>query len=266
MGEENKTLTFDKSLFVIYVTVLFYLSAFSFKSGYFSFYKIPASFIVLDFSSLISIAVPLIVSIVVLVNGLDLLFSFFPKKDSVVKKGFMVFAFLLPFSLVLILFFGLRNWKVYLWILVILLAIEFLLPAFCFRGQNLKYWEKYNKLWSKGISYTPKSDRSDFQFWVIDKFGRAFYNAFWILYFSSLLFGKYSQNMASEEILHNVIHTKPEMLVIDMRGNEMICKPFDRVKKTFGDDFFILKETDFSNFSIRSENIGQLKFESTLSK
>ena len=264
MVEENKTLTFDKSLFVIYVTALFYLSAFSYKSGYFSFYKIPSSFIILDFSSLISIAIPLIVAIVFLVNVLDLLFRFFPKKDSVVKKGFMVFGFLLPFSLIFILFFGWNNWKLYLWIFVFLLIIEFLLPAFCFRGLGLKYWEKYNKLWSKGISFTHTSDRSDFQFWVIDKFGRTFYNAFWILYFSSLLFTKYSQNKASQEILHNVIYTKPEMLVVDMRGNEMVCKPFNRSQKNFGNDFFILKEADYSNYPIHSESIGKLTFEDTL--
>lgn len=268
MGDENKGLTFDKSLFVIYISILFYLSAYSYKSGYLSFYKVPTSFILVDFSTLLNISVPIIGLIVILILMLDILFIYFPKKGSVVKKGFMSIGFLIPINALLNYIFGWNNGKYFIWILILFLIIEFGVPLFCFKKEALNYWGKYNKLWSRGISFnpTPNPDRSDFHYWIIDNFGIAFFNAFWILYLSTFLLTSYGKNIASQETLHNVLNTKPEMIVIDVRGNEMVCKPFDRLKKTFGNDFFILKEADYSNYPIRSVNIGKLTFEESLTK
>ncbi len=248
MADENKSLNFDKGLFVIYISALFYLCAFGYKSGYFSNYRIPANCVEFDFSSLLTIANPILGVIVFVVFALNYVFMYFPRKDTRVRKGFLIWGVCLPLFFICTLVFGWENWKVYLLIFLGFLSIEFLLPAFRYKSTGLPYWERHNKIWSRAEKPSPSIIHSDFEYWFINKFGRAFYLAFWSLYVCPSLFSLYGQNIAAHETNHSVIMGKTETMIIDIRGSEMICKPFNREKKTFDNVFYILKETDYSNF------------------
>lgn len=266
MADENKGLTFDKSLFAVYISILFYLCAFGYKKGYFINYYVPASFVSFDFSSLLLISGPILGFLVSVVYMLNLLFRWFPRRNATAKKGFMFLGVGLPITLICLWFIGWEYWRWYLLIIVIFIGIELLLPHFLHKKTGLSYWERHSKIWSRESIVSIAPDRSDFEFWFIDRFGKHFYYAFWALYLFPLLFTAYGINTSAHEITHTIIESKPEMLVIDKRNNELICKSFNRQNKTFDSNFCVLKESEYSGLIIRNENIGILKYEVVIPK
>lgn len=339
--KDKSSVGFERGLVIIYLSVWYYLSAFSYKFGRFAFYKIPIYFMYLDFSSLLSYGFQIITLAVLITFFIEFfVLKIIDKSQTIFENeirigftiwkyaGWFLFAFVVIvvfiwgvtfaatktkyiepsniFSIVIVVIavfslfavFRLKlktknnndqlqvdlvlirksiselfiltslTWaflfltynfhvRIYFGIFILLCFIEFVLPVFLFPNQNFSYYKKYNE-----FKYLEKKNEGEFltklKIWFKKNIGKTYFYEFLMLCISAGLLFLYSQYLVKNENQHTIIDINPntKMLVIDVRSNEMICKPFNENCRTFDKTFIILKESDYHDLHIHEEETG----------
>ena len=221
----------------------------------------------LDFSSLLLIAFPVMCLFVGFVYLMNIVYRFFFRKNSKVMAGFLFAGIGIPVIMLCSWFFGIDHWGIYLPILSFLLGAEFITPLLFYKKYKLSYWETHSKLWAQKEKDNPApKDPDDFESWFILKYGKEYYFSFWCLFIIPLLFEGYGSQIASRETTHLIVTNNTEMVVVDIRGNQLFCKPFNRENKSFDNSLVILNEGDYSNKLLRQVSTGVLHFEEPSTK
>jgi hypothetical protein len=152
-----------------------------------------------------------------------------------------------------ILFFGIENWRQWIFFLVLLgivIFLQLLFPLITQRGR--KYIDKLEA--QDGV----EEQFTDCYVIIRNKFGNDSLLILLILILGSLI----AQTAGSAEALNQkeflVTNTIPEMVVLRIYGDNMICVPFNRSTGEIEQNFTVLKTTGESGLVLKLEDIGQL--------
>jgi len=263
-SSEFKVLSFlrDKSLWLVLFPGYFYLTAYLYKKSELAYFIISPEFVSVDLLGMINAAIIMLgvaVGVLYAVHiVVGLLFGDLPKvDDQITVKHSIMFAFLIMALVVYV--FGFDKW---MWGVIIIAAIiAFILIVTVFIAGRL--WLKKRFLGngtdiSENINKVHKQ-RFDMFDWLRNKLGSELYGFLLTLVVLGLLIEPITITRAERKVEYIVVNTTPEMFVVESFGNRMICKTFDRSKKTFDNQFCFLGEQEMTKLCFRSENIGPLK-------
>lgn len=231
-----------------------YLFAFYYEKGYASVFKIPTSLISINLTSVLIFGAIFIGVILAVLPYANFLLSItvgrtHPAIQRAIIPVILVFIFL-AIQIYLFGFSNWQNWIVVLVIFVILLFLQFVFPLLTQRGKT--YAEK--------LEAQENTDRQ-----VVDTYAliqRRFGNEslLIILFFLGGMFTSLSAGMAEairqEEFL--VTNTTPELVVLRIYGDNLICVPFDRKTGEIEQSFSVIKNTGETGLVLRLEKLGQL--------
>jgi hypothetical protein len=224
----------ETSLWIFLLPVYFYLSAYEYKRGVFSFYNIPSEFVSLDLESLIVTGQQLVWMgiVVTLAIFFNHRFASISVDGVQPKKLFQRIIVCLIFTIPFFYAYGIGKWKEISWYFFILIVsifgviLEEALVRYSASGKFSLYIRSYG--WPQI---------------------RIILAMFGVLTFAFLL-EPIGEREARDKHIYTVIRSKPEMFVVDYAGQKMICKQFNRDKNTFDKSFVILADAEYSNLKI----------------
>jgi len=233
-----------------------YLFAFYYEKGFASVFSIPVSFITITLTSILTFGAILLGVILFSLPGISLLLTFTESNTRPILKRT-----LLPIIIAVILlfvqfyFFGIDNWEQLLPIIIIVFLIvllQLVLPLIKQKsGKYIDKLEAYEKERAADLFV-------DAAVVVRDRFGNAPIIIVLIFLFGITIAGTAGRSEAIKQEEFLVTNTTPEMVVLRIYGDNMICVPFDRITGEIEKDFTVLKITDDSDLVLKLENIGQL--------
>jgi len=238
-----------------------YLFCFYYEWGYADVFAIPLQLINVSLINLLifaSIVISFAIAILPLINSVSL---FVPTKHSYL--AFYVPRFLIISSVLLIgipILLPFSEWKYMfplLLFLVGLFAIQvFLLPLITHRKKG-GYLERYQAV-DEVLLARRLSRPSVFQ-QIASKTGTTLFSVITLLIVGTVLVTMAGRGKALKQTDFPVTNTVPEMAVLRVYGDNMICAPFDRKTREVKKTFSVLKVGEDSKLVMSIENIGPLK-------
>ncbi len=231
-----------------------YLFAFYYEKGYASVFNIPVSFINVSLTSILTFGAIIISLILFLLPFINLFFVVtIGRMNTTLQRAIIPVVLLFVFLLVQIYFFGIAGLKDWYFVLIFLCILIFLSLVFPLIVQPGKTF----------ISKLEVQEKLDLQF--VDaislmhiKFGKEA-----LLVLAVFLFGIYvapsagkSEAIKQEEFL--VTNTTPELVVLRIYGDNLICVPFNRTTGEIEENFSVIKNTGETGLALRLEKLGQL--------
>ena len=189
---------------------------------------------------------PLINSVSLFVPTKHPYLAFYIPRFLIICVFVVLIAILLPFS----------EWKYLLPLLIVplLFAIQvFVLPLITHRkkGGYLERYQAEDEVWRT-------ARQSLFQQLAI-KTGNTVFLLIGMLILGTVLVTMAGRGKALQQTNFPVTNTVPEMAVLRVYGDNMICAPFDRKTREVKKTFSVLKIGEDSKLIISIENIGPLK-------
>jgi hypothetical protein len=232
-----------------------YLFAFYYEKGYASAFKIPTSLININLTSVLVLGAIFIGVILAVLPYANFLLSItmgrtHPAIQRATIPVILVFVFL-AIQIYLFGFSSWKNWIVILAVFVFFLFLQFVLPLLTQRG----------KTYAKKLEMQEDTDRQvvDTYALIQRKFGNE--SLLIILLFLGGMLTASSAGMAEairqEEFL--VTNTAPELVVLRIYGDNLICAPFDRKTGEIEQSFSVIKNTGETGLVLRLEKLGQLQ-------
>jgi hypothetical protein len=233
-----------------------YLFCFYYESGYADVFAIPTQLINVSLINLLifaSIAASFAMGILPLINYV---WRFVPTKHPYL--AFYVPRFLIigvfPVSVTILLPFS--EWKFLLPILILLIglfAIEiFFLPLITHRKKG-GYLERYQAEDEVRLTRNPGLFQQ-----IASRTGNTLFLVVGLLIVGIGLVTLAGRGKALKQTHFPVTNTVPEMVVLRIYGDNMICAPFDRKTREVKKTFSVLKIAEDSKLIINIENIGPL--------
>lgn len=245
---------FNETVLIAVITILGYVAAWSYESGFLSTYEIPASLIPLDFKLFINAS-----GVVLLVSVIALFFiSILKHLSQTYKRFWNVFGrviILIIFTLVLYVLTGVVD--IYIWVpiglIVLILIITFLLAIPKVKPHKT-FFQRMLDLNINESSETKKSSLYFFSTFVIFPV-----TAFIVVIFMAHQIGKFQ---AKNQIAHVFLVDEPDMLVIATYEDTIILKKIDLSTKTATHEFSVRKITESMPMNAKNESkFGKIIFE-----
>ena len=231
-----------------------YLFDFYYEKGFASTFNIPTPFISVTLTSILTFGAVVFAVILLIMPTINLLMMLtISNQHPILKRTLFPIILFVALLLTQIVFFGIENWRQWIFFLVLLAVVIFLqlvFPLITQRG-------------GKYIDKLEAQDRVEAQFtdsYVIirNRFGNDFLLILLILILGSLI----AQTAGTAEAVNQkeflVTNTTPEMVVLRIYGDNMICVPFNRSTGEIKQSFTILKTTGEPGLVLKLESIGQL--------
>lgn len=236
-----------------------YLFAFYYEKGYASVFNIPVSFIDVSLTSILTLSA-VIIGLILLILPFINMFSFFTvgRTNPVLQRAIAPVVLLFIFLFVQIYFFGIAGLKDSYLALIFLGILIFLSLIFPLAVQSGKTY--INKLEAQ--------EKTEQQFvdvfsLIRIKFGKEallVVVVFFLGMYLSSSAGK-SEAIKQEEFL--VTNTTPELVVLRIYGDNLVCVPFDRSTGEIEESFSVIKNTGEAGLTLRFEKLGQLHLQET---
>jgi hypothetical protein len=230
-----------------------YLFAFNFEQGFASAFNIPNVFINVALTSILIMAAKFITVVLLFQPYVNMailaLNSLSPSRRMIVGPfaavGTLIFLF--------IYLMGWENWKYWLIIPVAIVIFIGLIFALAFQHGDGSYSEKLVR------QLEAEADRIDTWALVRQRFGANVTIIIITLVMVYLLsfFAGWGEGLKQEEFL--VTNTSPEMVVLRIYGENIICAPFDRSTKEIEGKFVVLKLAEAPGLVFSLEKIGPLR-------
>lgn len=241
------------ALIIAAFPIVAYVITYAYESGYAGIFGIPSQFIALNLITFLVVTGALTGVILSLFMYANFILLILPKSDSPLFRGIIKLFPMILLSVAYLILYGKlwHYWIIPIGVIALIFLIEFGFPLITQKGRP-SYREKYDeqeKLESnvKGI----------FEY-VIPLVGRG--PAIAIVYLSIFLIlsseaGR-SRALKQDEFL--IIKASPELVVLRIYGEKLICAPFDRTTKEITRTFTILKTGDDPNLKLSLEKVGPL--------
>lgn len=231
-----------------------YLFAFYYEKGYASAFKIPTSLIAVNLTSVLIFGAIFISIILAVLPYANLLMSLtIGRTHPAIQRAAIPVIIVFVFLSIQIYVFGFSNWKNWLYILallIVLLFLQFVFPLIAQRGRT----------YVKKLEAQEDTERQFVDSYALlqRKFGNE--SLLIILLFlvglSTALSAGTAEAIRQEEFL--VTNTKPELVVLRIYGDNLICVPFNRATGEIEQSFSVIKNTGETGLVLRLEKLGQL--------
>jgi len=252
-----KGISMPEGLLVATIPVVGYLLVFAYEAGFCGAFHIPLSFIALNPTMVFAVIAGLALSVapllwfanLVCMIGLDLRD---PIARSLIRLAIVAFLFLLPIGI------NLKAWRESMWLLLLLAffaLLEFGLPLLTQRDKET-YREK---LLGQEAIETRVTD-------LFDVLGRRFGDlpvtiamVMMVAIYVSNLAGR-GQAKRQEEFL--VLPSSPEVVVLRVYGDDLVCAQFDRITQEVQPHFFVIKRVTLPSeprIQLNLEKVGPLR-------
>lgn len=241
------------------ISAVAYIYAFVYEAGFAKVFSIPLSFITLSLTNVLIVAGSLLLVGQLVFYVANLVFTVFGKFDGPISTRVKLLTPLLLYSLALVfLTFGTHLLSSFIVVLIggFLLGIflHFVFPLLTQRSKG-DYREK--------LVAQDRRDAQATDLWSLlaRRLGVGPYNL--ILSLVMALFVVYiaGQSAAMKQSEYLVTSTSPEMVVLRVYGNNMVCTPLDRSTREVEPNFVVLKVGEDPNLMLYSEQIGPLSLE-----
>jgi hypothetical protein len=251
-NEEKHTLSqrwLSDGLVIAFSPILASLFAFVYESGYASYFNIPQSFISISLTSVFVVAGALLAIFMMLFGLTSLVLSCFPPVLTPIHRRILC---VLPVLLLcigfVVLFDRWQDWIVYAAPCIVMVAYLFLVPLLGRRSVPTYSAKLAAQLQSE-------SRVSFYDTLFHDKRAGLIVG---LIIFGLLLTNAAGKAAAMKQRQFLVIAGKPEIVVLRVYGDNLICAPLLRDSKQIVSEFSILKEQD-PTLRLRLENVGPLR-------
>ena len=231
-----------------------YLSAFFYEKGYASKFKIPTSLISINLTSVLIFGAIFIGVILAVLPFLNLLLSLIlGRTHPAIQRAAIPIILIFVFLLIQIYLFGFSNWKDWFFLLALFVAysfLQFVFPLITQRGK--KYVDKLDAQNNADMQLVDTSALMQ------RKFGNdsLLIIVVFLIGMVTALSAGVAEATRQEEFL--VTNTTPELVILRIYGDNLICVPFNRATGEIEQSFSIIKNTGETGLVLRLEKLGQL--------
>jgi hypothetical protein len=243
-----------EGLLIAVVSAGAYLLAFYYEKGFTSYFKIPMHFVSVSLVTIFILVAVAISFLLLIVPIVDFIFGYLPRLHPVLYPGVGVLLFVSLFSVIHLYLFGLSNWPVFIFHLVMLVlvaAIFLLLPMIIHRkkGKVIERLEEQQKIDQSVLSIYDV---------IASRFGRESL----LVIALSILSINFAENAGRAQAMKQteflVLNTEPEMVVLQIYEENMICAPFNRNTKEVETRFRFVKIAEDPKLILNLEKVGPL--------
>ncbi len=266
VDEKAKRWAFPKELLLASLPVAAYLFVYLYEVGYADYFGIPKALISINPKMVLLTAVG-IAPLAALIAGLAYVAYFIisPPKNFIRA----VFVRALPFNGflgALLVLFGAHSRERFL-NLIILMAI---MTAICLCGEGAERWVNWRRS-KRGQTTSETGGESSQREGIVDKMfaprGRLFLNVVVLLVGFLCVIAMLARAAGISEALRTehyyVVATEPELVVLRIYGDTMVCVPFTRDTRQVQRAFQLIKLAEDPSLIMRQEKIGPLHVDRT---
>ena len=255
-SEQKKKPTFRLSEGIVLAgaPIAAYLFVFFFEKGVTSYFKIPLEFISISLVNVFILGGLLFGAFLFFFLMLEVLTMLFPKRlNPHIFRALLPLILVAVFVVIQIYFFGLAGWKYWIVLLMMFLifsGLQFLWPLKTQKDKStyIEKLEGQEQIEARVIGF------SDI---IAIRFGRNIVLLIIFIILGILLSQSIGTAQAFNQSDFLVTNTSPEMVVLRIYGDSLICAPFDRGTKEVQNSFKVIKVSD-SNLLLTLEKIGPL--------
>lgn len=243
-----------EGIIIAVIPILAYLVTFSYEVGYAGFFLIPQNLITLNIINFFAVCGVLLSLFVILLWPILIYIDLVKKETNVITLRFVK---LFPFYLWLVvneLLYGFTLWRE--WILSLIIAIILSIIEFGAPLLSQRHKGSYNEKLKADLEADLKTETI---------FDRLLQFLGWKIYLFTLIFIfmlLISYNVGRAEALKKVnflvVDTSPEVAVLRIYGDYLICVPFDRGSREVQRSFVILNMSESFKTTLKLEKIGPL--------
>jgi len=243
-------------ILIALATLLGYLIAYRYESGYMSFFGVPDDFIEINLIRVLIAGFTIfsvLLTFIVMIEGLLFLL---PKDLGFFTRPLLKLSPFLLAVVISLLTYGL-EWRKYIFLLILLIIFSFL--EFVFPLLSQKEVKGYREKLIAQDKYDTERISTRFISHFYENVERPTIFIFAIILFVVLFAATFGESKAMRQIDYLTINTSPEAVVIRTYGDKLICLPFDRKSKEFKKRFFVIKIADnVNNVTFSSDRVGPL--------
>jgi hypothetical protein len=247
-------------LIIASIPIIAYTVIFIFESGYTSAFEIPQEFIASDLTAALIVSGFLLTTALASYFFSNIIFMITSAVPEPIARRLRRLFPPLLISFVLSLMYGtLWGWKSWAFVgcsLAIVIIVEFLTPAITQRGKG-SYFEKLEARDQQRKKLLMKEPET-----ITDVLKKRLGVDIGLFLFLLLVGGFLIHNAGRSKALTQrtflVTNTSPEMVVLRIYGDKMVCAPFDRTTREVDQSFVILKIAEDSHLMLHREEIGPL--------
>lgn len=230
-----------------------YLLAYYYEKGYASAFNIPTSFINISLSSILTFGTILVGLILFLMPFINFFFMVTVGRiHPALLRAIIPIAFIFIFLLIQVYFFGfqtLRDWYLVLIYVVVFSLLQLAFPLIQSGKTYVSKLEAQEKIDGEVV---------DAYALIQNKFGKDS-----LLVIIAFILGMYIALSAGRAEAINqkdflVTNSTPELVVLRIYGDNLICVPFDRITGEIEQNFSVIKNTGDISLALKLEELGQL--------
>ncbi|MFX0202363.1 MAG: hypothetical protein ACFFCW_40165 [Candidatus Hodarchaeota archaeon] len=249
----------SEGILLVFIPLVAYFYTFIYNAGFNSVFAIPNEFIEIQlgkaFITLISIAGVLLMGIMLA----NLLVIFWPARDIIRIKMTRILVVSAPFLWKFFLF-GAQFWEewfrshFFLYVIIGVGILEFVFPIFRFRDEST-YIEKL-----EAEEDHEEMARGRSLFGILQaRIGTPRYILIIALIFGALFAYDTGRSVAIKKKDYQVLQGTPEVVVLRINDDLLICAPFDRSSRKVERQLIIKRLGEKSEIILKKERIGPLK-------
>ncbi|UCH12835.1 MAG: hypothetical protein JSW18_02535 [Candidatus Omnitrophota bacterium] len=256
-SKAKKQIRITEGLILALMPVLGYFFAFQYEAGYAWYFGYPKELISISLPQIVTITIILYIITIILLHIIELLQIDIPKKqhglcNSIIK--------LLPIGLIsisLLLIYGWQTWLILPFGLLSLMGI-FMFISPLFDKDNKTYGEKINA--AINDEWELRKEQNTF-LWRLSKLIGCKDISFLLLnvFMLALLAQAIGGVVASKQRTFFVIPSVPEMVVLRIYDDKLICTIFSRELKLANDNVAVFRIDDPRISTLRFESLGPLE-------
>lgn len=242
-----------------------YLFAFYYERGYTAYFGIPESFIDVSLTSILIFTAGVVSLFYISFAFFDVLFPFIRPKHPYLSRYVPLLAVLFFMGVFLPLAI-LKPKEKWMWLLFIgvwcaFAALLLLLPLIIHRESG-GWKERYDAELERHINESKENMAAggNFHTFLARRLGYRYVGLVILgFYLSTIFVGAAGETQAEQETTFLLTNTIPEMAVLRVYGEHMICAPIDRNAHEVKKSFSMIKVADDPKLILKLEKVGPLK-------
>lgn len=244
----------SEGLIIAACSIVAYLLTFVYEAGFARFFRIPLEFITLNLTSIFVVAGALLVVVIFLFLLTELIFTILNRGDNPIYRGVVRLIPVFLLFAALLFLYGVQ-WREWIWIAVVMIMLAFLEFGFPLITQRHKIHYR-DKLEAQEEVERQVETPIDRAIWRMGSTAIIIILCLWLGLSISYHAG-HAAALKQDEFL--VATTSPEMVVLRIYGDKLICAPFERATKEVQRSFIVLKVAEDPKLMLRLEKVGPLR-------
>ena len=256
---ENKTTKkwISEGIIIATSPIVAYLFTYEYEAGFCNVFGIPVQFISIDLATTFFVILGLYTLFFNMLLFGNLIFMFLDKSHPIYRRLTITLVFFLLFFLAPIYLYGIHMWREWIWFACIFGFLALLLFVFPLLTQRHK-GSFIDKLQAQAEVDRQPVTILDYLFLSLGLKVTLIISSLLIGLLLSGLMGRASAIKQNEFL---VTSSSPELVVLRIYKDKLICAPFERTTKKIQKSFIILKAGDDPKLMLRSEKVGPLTLE-----